>query len=545
MKKKLLAIVAAVAMVAALLVPMFAVSAADDKDKKVVFDFGEITYNTNTKTIDVPLKLVQQPEGLDGLYTAIIVLKNDQGLSCDYIDGGDISDSYNDGRKDVTYGFNYTPNTIINKLVIDSAYAASGVKTTGTVAIFSYNVPESFDASKLSDYTFSFGEGTQFVYFKGNTEVAYAFLCHHTKTKDAITKAANCTEDGKKNIVCEACGEPIQKDVKIPATGHHMVRDAENDKSAGCGKPGTEAWKCDNDGCTYTEGRDTDALEHDWVEDKANSKAAGCESAGVYAEKCNREGCTETRTTPITALGHEWVEDKANSKAADCTNAGVYAEKCNREGCTSTRTTPITALGHDMKGEVTKEATLEEEGEMTYTCKNGCGETKKTSISKLKTEVKSDNFTIKTEDGKGIPADSEITKSPVAANNGIKYLEGLKGISEFALTFETSNADYDAVKGELTIDISDVDTKKFNNLTVGLVAADGSVTKVDATFADGKVTFNGNITGRYVLMGSEANNTTPSGSTNTADNVTVVLYALAAVVAVAGVVFVGKKRFAL
>lgn len=505
MKKKILAIIAAVAMVAALLVPMLAVSAADEK--KVVFDFGEITYDVQKGRINVPLKLVKQPEGLDGLYVAIIVLKNDQGLTCAAIADGDISDSYydEDNEKNVTFGFNYTPNKADNKLVIDSAYAASGIETTGTVATFKYTVPEGFDASKLSDYTFSFGEGTQFIYFKDNTEVAYTFLCHHKNTKDQITKPVTCEEDGKKNIVCEDCNEVIESDITITHPGHDMVRDPANDESAGCGKAGKEAWKCKNDGCSHTEKRDTDALDHIWVEDKANSKAATCTDDGVYAEKCDREGCNATRTTPISALGHDW------------------------------------------KTEITTEATLEAEGKMTSTCKNtGCGETKETPIPKLKTEVKGDNFTIKTEDGKGIPVDSEISKLPVTADNGIKYLDGFKGISEFALTFDTSKANYDAVKGELTIDISDVDTKKFDNLTVGLVAADGSVTKVDATFADGKVTFNGNVTGRYVLMGNEVvNNTTPSGTTNTADNVTVVLYALAAIVAVAGVVVVGKKRFAL
>jgi hypothetical protein len=43
--------------------------------------------------------------------------------------------------------------------------------------------------------------------------------CDHAETSEVVTKEATCTEDGSKNIVCDACGDVIKTEV-IPAKGH-------------------------------------------------------------------------------------------------------------------------------------------------------------------------------------------------------------------------------------------------------------------------------------------------------------------------------------
>ena len=45
--------------------------------------------------------------------------------------------------------------------------------------------------------------------------------CEHTNKVDDITLEATCGAAGLKNIVCDDCGEVIEKDVEIPATGEH------------------------------------------------------------------------------------------------------------------------------------------------------------------------------------------------------------------------------------------------------------------------------------------------------------------------------------
>ena len=45
--------------------------------------------------------------------------------------------------------------------------------------------------------------------------------CEHANKVDDITLEATCGATGLKNIVCDDCGEVIEKDVEIPATGEH------------------------------------------------------------------------------------------------------------------------------------------------------------------------------------------------------------------------------------------------------------------------------------------------------------------------------------
>jgi len=45
--------------------------------------------------------------------------------------------------------------------------------------------------------------------------------CEHANKVDDITLEATCGAAGLKNIVCDDCGEVIEKDVEIPATGEH------------------------------------------------------------------------------------------------------------------------------------------------------------------------------------------------------------------------------------------------------------------------------------------------------------------------------------
>ena len=49
--------------------------------------------------------------------------------------------------------------------------------------------------------------------------VSKALSCQHQNTSETITKQSTCTEDGEREIVCEDCGDIVEK-VVFPAKGH-------------------------------------------------------------------------------------------------------------------------------------------------------------------------------------------------------------------------------------------------------------------------------------------------------------------------------------
>ncbi len=234
--------------------------------KTIVFEIGELTYNTQFNEIEVPLYIV---ENNSDIYAAELVLENENGLVCSTIMEGTIKDEIDKGGRVgvVEFGFNYTPNPAIAKLVIDSAEPTVGVATTGLVATFCYTAPEGFEEADMADYVFKFGAETLLVAFDGSYPVAVLKdkdapivppACEHTETKEVVTKEATCTEAGSKNIVCVACEEVIDT-VEIPVIDHTFEPDPENDVAPTCTEGGKKAYKCE---CGETKFEDVPALGH-------------------------------------------------------------------------------------------------------------------------------------------------------------------------------------------------------------------------------------------------------------------------------------------
>ena len=99
------------------------------------------------------------------------------------------------------------------------------------------------------------------------------------------------------------------------------------------------------------------------------------------ADLTSLESVVEAGYVVVTvACEHEW-DDGVVTKEATCEEAGELTYTC--EKCGESYVEEIPALGHAWDdGVVTKEATCEEKGELTYTCAN-CGETKTESIPAL------------------------------------------------------------------------------------------------------------------------------------------------------------------
>ncbi len=202
------------------------------------------------------------------------------------------------------------------------------------------------------------------------TEMTIDKLAHTEETVPG--KAATCTEtgltEGKK---CSVCGEILVKQEVIPALGH---------------KDENEDFVCDicgEDLCT----------EH--IEEIIPGKAATCTETGLTeGKKCSVCGEILVEQEVIPALGHkdenedfvcdicgedlctDHIEEIIPGKAATCTETGLTeGKKCTVCDEILIAQKMIPALGHSYdEGIVTTEPTCTEDGVMTCTCQNGCGD---------------------------------------------------------------------------------------------------------------------------------------------------------------------------
>ena len=125
-------------------------------------------------------------------------------------------------------------------------------------------------------------------------------------------------------------------------------------------------------GSTYTE--PIAATGH--KPEKLAAVAATCENPGkTEGKKCSVCGEILEKQQEIPAKGHDWGPWKEGSEPTCETKGKDYSVCAN---CGQTRYRDIReALGHDWdEGVVTKEATVTEDGEITYTCKRDPSHTK-------------------------------------------------------------------------------------------------------------------------------------------------------------------------
>ena len=239
-------------------------------------------------------------------------------------------------------------------------------------------------------------------------------LSHIHKYEKVVTKPT-CTEQGYTTYTCK-CGHTYV-DNYTNATGHKAVTDKAVAET--CTKSGLTAGShCSVCGVTIKKQETVPAIGHTW--DKGTvTKSATEETEGVMTYKCASCGESKTATIPmlshthkyekvttvptcteqgystftckcghtyvdnyVKATGHKAVTDKA--VAATCTKTGLTAgSHCSVCGVTIKAQEIVPATGHSWdKGTVTKPATEETEGVMTYKC-TSCGEIKTATIPVL------------------------------------------------------------------------------------------------------------------------------------------------------------------
>ena len=120
-------------------------------------------------------------------------------------------------------------------------------------------------------------------------------------------------------------------------------------------------------------------ITHEW-DDGVVTTEPTCEADGVRTYTCMI--CGETRTEAIHALGHSWYAWTV-TKEPTCVDKGVETRVCKNDN-THVQIRDIEPTGVHIldDGVVTKEATYEEAGIMTYTC-TVCGQTKTKEIPML------------------------------------------------------------------------------------------------------------------------------------------------------------------
>ena len=179
----------------------------------------------------------------------------------------------------------------------------------------------------------------------------------HVWNDGVINPAATCTSDGVKTFTCQRCGET--KTEAIAATGHTAGESAkENEVAATCATAGGYDMVIRCTVCNailYTEHFEIAALIHDY---QAVVTAPTCTEGGYTTYICSR--CVDSYVADETAaLGHDWNEPEY--VWADDYSTVTATRTCkNDANHVETETVNTTS-------EVTKEATYEEEGEITYT----------------------------------------------------------------------------------------------------------------------------------------------------------------------------------
>lgn len=180
--------------------------------------------------------------------------------------------------------------------------------------------------------------------------------CSHANIEEAITEAATCKENGRKELICLDCGETVFV-VITPALGHEYV---ENVIAPTCETAGYTEMVCANCGDHYAvKDTETPALGHNYV----TVQETTCAHDGIA--ECSI--CHEQIT--IAALDHTFVYNNDAVTGADGTVISYGTKTCSVCGAiepagASDYVAPATPSGEasfDTSGEASDEMNEESE----------------------------------------------------------------------------------------------------------------------------------------------------------------------------------------
>ena len=241
----------------------------------------------------------------------------------------------------------------------------------------------------------------------------------HTHKLDSGTTTVKptCTATGEKEYCCTCTNCPYKKTESLKAIGHKN-KETRNYKKPTCQEEGyTGDIYCKDCGILLSSGKVTKKYDHDWDGGKV-TKEATCKEEGIMTYTC--ENCDETETVSIKKTAHNYKI--MEQKDATCTENGYSISAC--QTCNDKKKEEIAAKGHSKgiknkktatckaegytgdtycricnilleegkvlpklehqwnDGTVTKRATYETAGELTYRCRK-CAAKRIISIEKL------------------------------------------------------------------------------------------------------------------------------------------------------------------
>lgn len=613
MKKKLLAVVLSVVMLVALMVPMFAISAAATPTAKIgLSNIRKTTrIGVDGNPSDVIAIDINISENTGYFFVGIYQLVSDNSLTpYSSKSGRNEVKGFDNGTfasSDAGLAYTVTPNPaeITDtgktgfKVVMDSTVGTIGIDTEsgylGTAYFVAPTEPGTYtfrllgldvaDDGYIDDNTQPVPRAYNITVDPATVTYTVESTCAHPgEEKDTVNSvAAKCGVGGTDIFICTECGEELRRadtpalehdwDEGTPVgnvacgetadviyhcqnancpnpekteTGavveHNFVRDPAHDVAAKCGVPGSEAYKCDRANCPGGEGstktEPTAALQHNWVKDEAASTAPICGTAGEDVFNCTQPGCpVGTKREPVDALEHDWKYSEELSEEPKCGVPGKEVYVCQNANCpVGTEEHPIDALEHDFdydyydKMTVTKAPTADEVGKATVPCRHGCGATKEVDLDKLANKIGDDDNYISSKDAI-LPEDIDIS-----INKG----DEKDGKVEVEFTFDSNIVDNLEGDIDYVLDLSEV-KKAYTNFKAYKVNADGTRTLVSEIKGD-QLIISANLKDTLVLTYEEIEDVK---SPVTGDSMNVTVFAVIALLAVAGLAVIGKKRFAL
>lgn len=541
MKKKVLALLISVVMIASLLVPMMAAH-ADETAVDVKFRIGEVVEANGY--LKVPVYVDYLADDAD-LFAIRFQILSDDNLAAiadsEEVDSG-FKSIIKGAIKDIEVTLGGTVGTSPEgtektgfQCVLDANPTKGGVKATGHLMDVYFAKP-----AADGEYTFTFNwmDGCRFEENKKlNVEALntgfYLQNADHTK-KEVITKEAGCETTGEKAVVCEKCGLKLSSET-IPALDHDW--EIVGTSTATCTEPGTTNYKCKR--CDATKTEKGKALGHDFtVKLDDQCVAPTCTEDGMDVYKCSR--CDETTDKKVNKLGHDYV--KKNTVEPTCTEAGYTNYECSRCQDVQKRD-EVAALGHSLVVEIVEKATAEKNGKIRLYCiHEGCKYEEFKEEYKLEKEVKAaDNISVKNADPV-LPGDLQFVE--YQPEEEIKT-ESKANLAGFFFDSQYVNLLEGEHNGEVTIDLTNAGdkgedlTKKYENFAVYTSRDNDQFVKIDSKFENGKLIFTADLTANYILGADEI-----PAKAGTADAVDVVLFAGLAMMALAAALVITKKKLA-
>ena len=304
---------------------------------------------------------------------------------------------------------------------------------------------------------------------------------NHTHDLDSGTTTVEptCTATGEKEYSCTYTNCPYKKTETLKAT-NHKNKETKNYKKPTCQEEGyTGDVYCTDCGIKLSSGKSTKKYDHDWDGGKV-TKEATCKEEGTKTYTC--ENCGETETFSIEKTEHNYIKEQ--HKNATCTENGYSISVC--QTCNDKKKEEIVAKGHSKEirnkktatckaegytgdtycrtcnilleegkslpklehqwnnGTVTKRATYQTAGELTYRCRK-CAAKRIISIEKLAYPKAGTSYTISENEYKVSKPGAEVIL--------IKTSQTTKNVTVPAQIYAQG----------ITYKVTSIGTKAFNN----------------------------------------------------------------------------------